>query len=142
MPRSGRCRAAGRRRPFASRWSPQPAPGIVGHVVGHVALSPVVIAGTTTAAWYGLGPLCVRPDRQRGGIGPALVGAGLDGIARAGARGCVLLGDPGFYGRFGFAAHPALVLPGVPASFFQAPAFHGSVPQGTVRFHPAFAAGD
>ncbi len=109
-------------------------------VFGHVAFSPVAIDGAS--GWYGLGPLAVRPDRQRRGIGSALVRTGLDRLARAGAKGCVVLGDPGYYARFGFAAHPGLVLPGVQAEYFQALALDGPVPAGTVAFHPAFAAGD
>src|SRR3546814_9401858 len=37
-----------------------------GRVVGHVAFSPVDIAGPAgaTAGWYGLGPIAVAPHRQ------------------------------------------------------------------------------
>jgi predicted N-acetyltransferase YhbS len=43
------------------------------------------------------------------------------------AAGCVLLGDPAFYARFGFRMEPGLVLPGVPPEYFQVLAFgaHG-----------------
>jgi predicted N-acetyltransferase YhbS len=57
-----------------------------------------------------------------------------------GAAGCVVLGDPGYYSRFGFKAEPSLLLPGVPAEYFQALAFNGSLPSGTVSYHDAFAA--
>ena len=57
------------------------------------------------------------------------------------AQGCVLLGDPAFYGRFGFVVRPGLVLPGVPPEYFQAVSFHGAWPVGEVRYHAAFGVG-
>ena len=39
-----------------------------GEIVGHVAFSPIEIDGDTVD-WYGLGPVAVRPDNQRRGIG-------------------------------------------------------------------------
>ncbi|MGO4726353.1 MULTISPECIES: GNAT family N-acetyltransferase [unclassified Inquilinus] len=111
-----------------------------GGVVGHVAFSPVRIDGRLQG-WYGLGPLAVLPDRQGEGIGQALVRAGLARLAPLGARGCVLLGDPAFYGRFGFAVQPQLRLDGVPPEYFMALALDGLVPAGTVAYHAAFSEG-
>lgn len=76
-------------------------------IVGHVALSPVTIDGRSDG-WFGLGPVAVVPERQRDGIGSAIVEAGLARLRQRGARGCVVLGDPAFYARFGFAADPSL----------------------------------
>ncbi|NND89451.1 MAG: N-acetyltransferase, partial [Granulosicoccus sp.] len=45
-------------------------------VVGHVAFSPVRI-GESNSDWYGLGPISVKPDLQRNGIGSALIIEGL-----------------------------------------------------------------
>ena len=59
---------------------------------------------------------------------------------RRGAAGCVLLGDPAYYRRFGFGARPGLVLPGVPSEYFQAILFRGSCPVGQVRYGEAFDA--
>lgn len=56
------------------------------------------------------------------------------------AAGCVLLGDPGYYSRFGFRAVAGLVYPGVPAEYFQALSLDGSMAQGVVTYHPAFEA--
>jgi len=50
----------------------------------------------------------------------------------------VLVGEPAFYSRFGFRAVPTLLLPGVPAEYFQALALHGRVPHGEVSYHEAF----
>ena len=108
-----------------------------GTVIGHVALSPVTLSDGTPG-WYGLGPVSVHPGRQRTGIGSRLVRQALDDSRRAGAAGCVVLGDPGYYGRFGFRAEPGLVLPGVPPAYFQALPFGGPVPRARVRYHEGF----
>lgn len=108
-------------------------------IIGHVAVSPVTLS-SGAAGWYGLGPISVRPDRQEQGIGSRLMQAALARLQCLGAAGCVVLGDPGFYGRFGFRAHPGLELPGVLPECFQTLAFGGPLPVGRVQYHPAFAA--
>lgn len=109
-----------------------------GAVIGHVAVSPVTIS-SGAARWYGIGPISVDPERQGGGIGTRLMRAALDELRASGASGCVVLGEPGYYSRFGFVAVPGLVLPGVPAEYFQAISFKGSLPVGAVSYHDAFA---
>ena len=52
----------------------------------------------------------------------------------------VLLGDPAYYGRFGFQVHAGLQLPGVPLGYFMALAFHGPVPEGIAQYSDAFNA--
>ncbi len=106
-------------------------------VVGHVAFSPVMISGQQ-GGWYGLGPLAVRPDRQRRGIGDALVRSGLQRLQSLGAQGCVLVGEPEYYERFGFKANPRLRFAGVPPEYFLAIAFGAQVPEGDVQYHAAF----
>jgi putative acetyltransferase len=59
---------------------------------GHVGPAPVL----------GLGPLAVWPDRQRHGVGSALVHAVLGAADALGEPLVALLGDPGYYRRFGF----------------------------------------
>lgn len=112
-----------------------------GAVVGHVAFSPVEIDGRDIH-WMGLGPIAVRPDHQRRGVGTALVRTGLEAARAAGAQGCALVGDPHFYGRFGFRAHPGLTFAGVPPEYFMALslASDGHLPHGAVTHHPAFTA--
>jgi putative acetyltransferase len=107
-------------------------------VVGHVACSPVTISNGARH-WYGLGPLSVEPAHQSQGIGAALVRAGLAQLRNVSAAGCVVLGDPAYYGRFGFRAVPGLVYPGPPPEYFMALVFAGPVPQGEVTYHAAFA---
>ena len=72
--------------------------------------------------------------KLRGSVNPECT------LAQLGAAGCVLLGDPAYYRRFGFECHAGLVLPGVPPEYFMALAFKGAVPCGAVSYHPAFAA--
>ncbi len=108
-------------------------------IVGHVAISPVSIS-TDATGWFGLGPISVAPDRQRRGIGSALVLEALVELRRLGGRGCVLLGEPAYYGGFGFKHEPSLVLPGVPPEYFQVLSFDGAVPAGTVTYDDAFTA--
>lgn len=110
-----------------------------GVLIGHVALSPVSISDGSTH-WFGLGPISVLPAHQRGGVGSALMEAALASLRQRDAQGCVLLGDPGYYGCFGFRASPDLVLPGVPPEYFQALYFSPTTPSGIVTYHPAFEA--
>jgi len=108
-------------------------------IVGHVAISPVTIS-SGAAGWYGLGPISVLPNRQRQGIGSMLMTTALAELRRLGAFGCVVLGDPEYYGRFGFKAHPGLDLPSVPREHFLAVSFGIEIPAGTVRYDEAFDA--
>lgn len=110
-----------------------------GGVIGHVAASPVRVAGAKRG-WYGLGPLAVEPARQRGGVGSALMQATLETLTARGAAGCVLVGDPAYYARFGFAPLPGLELPGVPAEVFVGQVLAGPAARGTVAFHQGFEA--
>lgn len=48
---------------------------IDGRVVGHIAFSPVFISDGSSD-WYGLGPVSVLPERQKQGIGKALINEG------------------------------------------------------------------
>lgn len=113
-----------------------------GAVVGHVAVSPVDISDGSSGwfGWFGLGPISVSPALQGRGIGSRLMQAALQELRLRGAGGCVLLGDPAFYARFGFRPLPGLWLAEVPPEYFQALCLGAQQPQGEVRYHPAFAA--
>lgn len=108
-----------------------------GTIVGHIALSPVSIS-SGELGWYGLGPVSVLPQWQGQGVGTQLIRSGLAQLQRMGARGCVVLGSPDFYGRFGFKANSSLVYADAPAQYFQAISFIGDLPLGQVSFHKAF----
>ena len=111
-----------------------------GRMIGHIAFSPVTISDGTED-WYGLGPVSVLPEYQRQGAGQALIWEGLSRLKALGARGCVLVGHPGYYPRFGFRNPTGLVVEGVPPDAFFALSFDGRIPQGVATFHPAFMAG-
>lgn len=110
-----------------------------GTIVGHVAVSPVSISDGT-AGWFGLGPISVLPDHQRRGVGTRLMREAIERLRQGGARGCVVLGDPGYYARFGYRTVPGLILAGVPPDYFQALCFTPPPPRGEVSYHAAFDA--
>lgn len=108
-------------------------------IVGHLAVSPVTLS-SGARGWYSGGPLSVMPTRQRTGIGAQLVEEGIERMKALGAQGIVLLGSPNYYGRFGFRADPDLVLPGVPAEYFQMLLLGGEAPKGEVAYARGFSA--
>ncbi|MCX7178247.1 MAG: N-acetyltransferase [Proteobacteria bacterium] len=108
-----------------------------GQLIGHVAFSPVQFSDGS-ARWYGLGPVAVLPELQHQGIGKALIDSGLAALRALGASGCVVLGDPAYYGRFGFKSRPNCVFEGVPAEYFQSLSFGPHSAAGTVSYHEAF----
>ncbi len=75
-----------------------------GQVVGHILFSQLTITsdvGSTLA--LSLAPLAVLPNFQRQGIGQSLVAQGLQECQRQGHPAVIVLGDPQYYRRFGFA---------------------------------------
>lgn len=108
-----------------------------GLLIGHAAFSPVQIE-SAAGVWWGLGPVSVAQAYQRRGVGSALVRSGLRRLAERGVAGCVVLGDPAYYGRLGFGPSGDLRYPGPPADHFMAYAVNGSLPTGQVRYHAAF----
>jgi len=110
-----------------------------GKLVGHIAFSPVTFTDGSEN-WYGLGPISVLPDYQKQGIGTKLVNEGLDLLKDLGAEGCVLVGEPNHYERFGFKSPNELKHEGVPQENFLALSFCNGIPTGVVEFHQAFFA--
>ena len=107
-------------------------------VVGHIAFSPVTISDGS-CDWYALGPISVQPKFQRQGIGQALVREGLSRLKSLGAQGCVLVGEPAFYNRFGFKSFPNLGVEGVPQQYVLALPFAERMASGVIRHHHAFS---
>jgi putative acetyltransferase len=87
-----------------------------------------------------MGPISVLPEYQNKGIGTKLVNEGLNLLKDMGAKGCVLVGDPSYYERFGFKSPDELKHEGVPQENFLAFSFCNRIPAGIVHFHPAFSA--
>lgn len=76
-----------------------------GGVVGHILMSR--LWADSPGLYAALAPLSVLPNRQRAGVGAALVTASLDAARDVGCHGVLVLGDPAYYGRFGFSAEHA-----------------------------------
>jgi putative acetyltransferase len=72
-----------------------------GTVIGHVMCTRGHVDGVPA---LGLGPLAVRPDRQRAGVGSALMHAVLGAADALDEPLVALLGSPDYYQRFGFGA--------------------------------------
>jgi len=112
-----------------------------GTVIGQVVLSPA-LAADGTGGWYALGPVAVAREHQRAGIGSRLIGVALDVITQRGANGCILVGNPAYYRRFGFELSPRNAPVGEPAEFFMVKLLSDRKrPRGAIAFHPAFASG-
>ena len=72
-------------------------------VLGHILFSRLVIeAQEQTVPALALAPLAVTPMRQRQGIGSQLVQVGLSQCHELEHRIVVVVGEPHYYGRFGF----------------------------------------
>jgi putative acetyltransferase len=117
-----------------------------GEIVGHIILSPVRVTDeqgdSDHELMMGLGPMSVRPDLQRRGIGTDLIHAALCEAWDRGALAVVVLGHPTYYPRFGFetAASFGLSLPyKVPDDAFMVISRSGvDLPPGTVHYAEAF----
>ncbi|MDQ2861218.1 MAG: GNAT family N-acetyltransferase, partial [Pseudomonadota bacterium] len=88
-----------------------------GVAVGHVLFSKMIAPFRALA----LAPVAVIPPFQRRGFGHRLVERGLEFASNAGWQGVFVLGDPGFYRRFGFRRRTALRF----ISPYLGPAFRG-----------------
>lgn len=108
-------------------------------IVGYIAFSPVTFTDDIEN-WYGLGPISVVSDHQRKGIGTKLMNEGLAMLKDLNADGCILVGDPSFYERFGFENPQGLQHEGVPQENLLVLSFCDKTPTGFVNFHRAFAA--
>jgi predicted N-acetyltransferase YhbS len=132
---------------------------VVGHVVATRAWlettppesappesAPLDSAPWESAPWesapaLGIGPLGVLPERQRDGVGSALMHAVIAAAEALDETLLGLLGEPVFYRRFGFQAAGELgVLSPDPtwAGYFQARRLLGRAPTGTFRYAAAF----
>jgi putative acetyltransferase len=110
-----------------------------GIVVGQITLTPA-FAADNSPGWFALGPIAVAPEHQSQGIGGQLIRAGTEWMGEQDAAGCVLVGNPAYYSRFGFVPFPALAPHGEPAEYFQILPLRVYEPSVVVGFHPLFHA--
>ena len=116
-------------------------------VVGHVAFSSVTLhAPDSVSTALALAPVAVAPDLQKQGIGSALIRWSLDKCLRMGHSVVIVLGEPAYYGRFGFTPASRFGIecpfPAPPEAFMVLELSPGAASQcrGTVRYRPEFAA--
>jgi putative acetyltransferase len=102
-------------------------------IIGHIAFSPVTLDGISDN-WFGLGPISVAIPHQKTGIGSALIRAGFDWLHTQNAKGCVLIGDPNYYSRFGFISTGTLSYQNLPPELVQWIGWSGNTASGVVRF--------
>lgn len=79
-------------------------------IVGHIAFTECRIDETSSKVSL-LGPLGILPSYQRQGHGSALINMGLHALRRMGVQQVFVLGDPRYYGRFGFGTERAVQTP-------------------------------
>lgn len=112
-----------------------------GRIVGHVLFSRLIVetSGKNVAA-VALAPLAVSPAAQRQGVGAALVEEAHRRLAGFGERLSVVLGEPDYYGRFGYSHHRAA---GFESDWqceaLQALALGDAPPTGRLVYAPAFS---
>ena len=113
-------------------------------VIAHVMLSWVGIEGGSRPRLLNLTPMSVRPDRQRAGVGTALIRDALGRAEAAGEPAVIVEGIPGYYPRFGFEPATALGFippnPRIPAEAFMVKRLPGYTPDlaGRIVYPPAF----
>ena len=108
------------------------------NIIGHIAFSPVTL-NDISDNWYGLGPISVATSQQKSGVGRALIHAGFEWLHTQNARGCVLIGDPNYYSRFGFISDGNLTYQDLPTEYIQWIGWNGNTAAGTLRYSPGFA---
>jgi putative acetyltransferase len=106
-------------------------------LVGQVTFSPA-FAADGSPGWYALGPVSVAPELKHQGIGSQLIEAGIAWLRERDAAGCILVGNPAYYNRFGFRLFPALAPVGEPAEYFQILLLGLTEAKVVVGFHPLF----
>lgn len=108
-----------------------------GKIAGHIAFSEITINDNFNS-WYGLAPVSVDPEYQNRGIGSELIESGINELKKMGAKGCVLVGEPEYYKRFGFRHQSSLFYKGVPGEYFLVQPFNKEIPSGEVKYHNLF----
>ncbi|GAB7186077.1 N-acetyltransferase [Kitasatospora sp. Ki12] len=111
-----------------------------GLVVGHALLTRLRVGDGQALA---LAPVAVAPEWQRRGVGELVVRAALAAAEDAGEKLVVVLGDPEYYGRFGFTpagGHEVVGPFEVPEPYFQALplASYDGGPRGLCRYPEPF----
>jgi putative acetyltransferase len=104
-----------------------------GDVVGHLLVVPVTVGDAAASA---IGMVAVDPAHQKKGYGAELVGAALGELIQAGETLVVVLGNPAYYGRFGFVPAPVVGVesPLYPSPYMQALPLRVAHPRGEITY--------
>lgn len=108
-----------------------------GELVGHICFSPAELEDGS-CPWFALGPVSVVPERQRQGIGTALIESGLAQVRKLNGLGCILTGNPKYYEKFGFQLAPDHAPPNEPVEYFMLKLLSAHPPVGQFSFHGGF----
>ena len=117
---------------------------VAGELAGYVLFSPLDVDGIAEGQVMALAPLAVAPGLQGRGVGGTLVHSGLDACRDQGASAVVVLGDPDYYGRFGFGPAAAFALrcpwPAPPSAWQALELAPGALSgaEGELRYAPPF----
>ena len=103
-----------------------------GEIVGHAAFSPI----PSHEGWVALGPISVRADVQKRGIGRRLIADGLAEMKKRRLRGCILTGNPDVYKGSGFRQATRLSYGELPNQYIQYVSFSDDEPSGPLEFAP------
>jgi putative acetyltransferase len=114
-----------------------------GRLAAFAAASPMHRCdGAATGPVLALAPVAVASPLQNRGLGKAVTGAAIDAARQTGALCLTVLGDPAYYGRFGFepaSRHGMTVEAGDFGDAFMALVFLPSQElRGVFRWHAAF----
>ncbi|MBD0337174.1 MAG: N-acetyltransferase [Cyanobacteria bacterium Co-bin13] len=112
-------------------------------IVGHILFSYGQLVGEGTVPVLVLAPLAVLPQHQRQGIGKRLVQQGLRAARARGNSLVTVLGEPAYYGQFGFepAVHCGIESPfPVPEAAFMVKLIgqNSDLLRGKLQYAPAF----
>lgn len=114
-----------------------------GTLVGHILFSTLLVESPNRGfSAVALAPLAVAPDAQKQGVGTALVEEAHRQLRQAGETLSVVLGDPAYYGRFGYTnARAAGFDSDYQGQYLQAVAWGRDVPSvGKLIYAAAFSA--
>ncbi|MCA8888791.1 MAG: N-acetyltransferase [Parvularculaceae bacterium] len=75
---------------------------INGEIIGYCGFSVVTAEPELRGSVIGIAPVAVAPAHQNAGVGAAMIETGIAYCRTRGASLIVVLGEPAYYGRFGF----------------------------------------
>ncbi len=110
-------------------------------IIGHILFSRLKLAGAEDFDAVALAPLAVAPAHQGKGAGSKLARIAHEHLAAAGETLSIVLGEPEYYGRFGYEHQRAAGFESpYQGDYLQAYTFGDAPSSGTLIYAPAFGA--